>query len=62
MHLIYGLVLIGVAVLMLILGRPAQGMDTAPFLKVWIVGQMYAMATMVGFVIGTSFVIVGLAG
>jgi len=62
MHLIYGLVLIGVAVVMLVMGRPAKGMDAAPFLKVWIVGQLYAMVALVGFVIGTSFVIMNLAG
>jgi len=62
MQLIYGLVLIGTAVVMLIVGRPATGADAAPFLKVWIVGQVYAMVALVGFVIGGSFVVMRLGG
>ena len=60
MNLIYGLILIGVGVGMLAFGRPAKGMDAAPFLKVWIVGQMYVLATLVAFVMGTSFVVMSL--
>ena len=34
-----GLVLIAVAIAMVVLARPADG-ESAPFLKVWIVGQI----------------------
>jgi len=60
MNLIYGLILIGVAIVMLIFGRPGKGMDVAPFLKAWIVGQMYVIATLIAFVMGTSLVVMSL--
>jgi hypothetical protein len=62
MYLIYGLVLIAAAVVMLTMGRPAKGMEAAPFLKVWIAGQAYVAVVLVAFVIGTSFVIMSLPG
>lgn len=62
MYLIYGLVLIAAAIVMLAIGRPAKGMEAAPFLRVWIVGQAYITVVLVAFVIGTSFVIMSLPG
>lgn len=41
---------------MLVIARPADG-ESAPFLKVWIVGQVYALAAMVSGVIGVTIII-----
>ena len=62
MNSIYGLALIAVAVGMVFLGRPGKGMDSAPFLKVWIVGQAYIIATIVCLVMGTTLIIQSLPG
>ncbi len=51
-----GLVLIGVTVAMIMLARPADG-ESAPFLKVWIVGQVYALTALVGAVMGVTLMI-----
>jgi zinc transporter ZupT len=51
-----GLVLIAVTVAMVVLARPADGV-AAPFLKVWIVGQIYALAAMVSAVMGVTILI-----
>jgi hypothetical protein len=51
-----GLILIGVTFAMVILARPADG-ESAPFLKNWIVGQLYALTAMVSAVIGVTIVI-----
>jgi zinc transporter ZupT len=50
------LILIGVTFAMVILARPADG-ESAPFLKSWIVGQLYALTAMVSAVIGVTIVI-----
>lgn len=52
-----GLILIAVAIAMVVLARPADG-ESAPFLKVWIVGQIYALAAMVSAMMGVTIVIV----
>jgi hypothetical protein len=52
-----GIVLIAVAIAMIIVARPADG-DSAPFLKVWVVGQIYALAAMVSAVTGVTMVII----
>ncbi len=52
-----GLILIAVTVAMLVIARPADG-ESAPFLRVWIVGQIYALAAMVSAVLGVTIVIV----
>jgi hypothetical protein len=52
-----GLILIAVAIAMVVLARPANG-ESAPFLKVWIVGQIYALTAMVSAVMGTAIVII----
>ena len=48
-----GLILIAVTVAMILLGRPANG-ESAPFLRVWIVGQIYALTAMVSTVMGVT--------
>jgi len=54
---------LGIAFILLTAGmvwvaRPAEGLDSAPFLRVWIVGQAYVMAAMVSAVIGITLVII----
>jgi hypothetical protein len=51
-----GVVLIVVALIMVFLGRP-KGL-LAPFLQVYIVGQLYVMSAMIMGVIGVAFLIV----
>jgi hypothetical protein len=58
MNVIGGVILIAIAVAMLILGKPKDGVS-ARFLKgPWIVGQVYVMITMIFGVVGTSVIIV----
>ena len=59
---IYGVALIALAIGMIFVGRPAKGMDSAHFLKVWIVGQAYIIATIICLVIGTTLIIQSLPG
>jgi hypothetical protein len=56
MGLSEGAILIAVAVVMIFLGRPKG--PIAPFLQVYIVGQLYVMTAMVLGVIGVVFLIV----
>ncbi len=46
MNFAIGFILIAVTVAMVMVARPADG-ESAPFLKVWFVGQAYALAAMV---------------
>ena len=59
---IYGVALIALAIGMILVGRASKGMDSAPFLKVWIVGQAYIIATIICLVIGTTLIIHNLPG
>jgi len=59
---IYGVALIALAIGMILVGRAPKGMDSAPFLRVWIVGQAYIIATIVCLVIGTTLIIQSLSG
>ena len=59
---IYGVALIALAIGMILVGRAPKGMDSAPFLRVWIVGQAYIIATIVCLVIGTTLIIQSLPG
>jgi hypothetical protein len=54
---IYGLALIALAVGMMFMGRAPKGMDSAPFLRSWIVGQAYIVATIYCLVIGMALII-----
>jgi hypothetical protein len=51
-----GLAMIAVTVAMLVVARPADG-ESAKFLKVWFVGQLYALTAMVIAVVGVTLVI-----
>ncbi len=57
MNIIYGLALLALGIAMIFFGRPRAGTDSAPFLKVWIVGQAYAMLIMIVLVLGTVFLL-----
>lgn len=52
-----GLVLIAVTIAMIVMGRPTDG-ESAPFLRVWIVGQLYALAAMASAVLGVTIMII----
>jgi hypothetical protein len=49
-------VLILVTVLMIYAARPSDGVS-APFLRVWIVGQLYVLTALVSAVMGASILI-----
>jgi hypothetical protein len=57
MNFTAGLVLLAVTVAMIVVARPADGVS-APFLRVWIVGQIYALAATVSAVIGVTILII----
>jgi hypothetical protein len=57
MTLIYGVVLILVAVGMVVIGRPAKGEASTSFLRVWIVGQLYAMTALASLVAGVAYLL-----
>jgi len=57
MNLTAGIAFIAVAIIMIVLGRPRDGVARG-FLKVWIVGQIYAMTAMILGVVGIAFIIV----
>lgn len=52
-----GFAMIGAAALMILVARPKDG-ESAPFLKVWIVGQIYAMVALIGVVLGVTLVVI----
>ena len=57
MNFATGLVLIAITVAMIAAARPADG-ELAPFLKVWFVGQAYALTAMVSAVVGVAIAII----
>ena len=57
MNFAIGLIFIAVTVAMVMVARPADG-KSAPFLKVWFVGQAYALAAMVSSVVGVATAII----
>jgi zinc transporter ZupT len=57
MNFTAGLILIAVTIAMIVVARPANG-ESAPFLRVWIVGQLYALTAMVSAVIGVTIMII----
>jgi hypothetical protein len=59
---IYGVALIALAIGMILVGRAPKGMDSAHFLRVWIVGQAYIIATIICLVVGTTLIIQSLPG
>ena len=56
MNFTFGLILLAVTIAMLVIARPADG-ESAKFLKVWIVGQIYALTAMVSAVLGVTIII-----
>jgi hypothetical protein len=52
-----GVILIAVVIVMLVLGRPKDGI-AHPFLRIWIVGQIYALTVLILGVAGVAFIIV----
>jgi hypothetical protein len=60
MNMVYGIALICVSVAMVWAARPADGVSLPIFKKVWVVGQLYVMATMIVLVIGATFVLRGM--
>ena len=56
MNLVTGLVFIAVTVAMIYPAKPSDGVS-APFLRVWIVEQMYLMTALVSAVVGVSLLI-----
>jgi hypothetical protein len=57
MNFTLGLIFIAVAIAMVLLARPADG-ESASFLKLWIVGQIYALTAMVSGVTGLTIAII----
>jgi hypothetical protein len=57
MNFAIALVLIAATIAMVVVARPADG-ESAPFLKVWFVGQAYALAAMVSAVVGVATAII----
>lgn len=55
-YALLGLVLIGVTIAMIVIARPGDGVS-APFLKSWPVGQVYALAAMGSGITGVALVI-----
>jgi hypothetical protein len=51
-----GLVLIAITVAMIVVARPRDGVS-ASFLKVWVVGQVYALTAMAIAVMGATIAI-----
>jgi hypothetical protein len=56
MNFTAGLVLIAITIAMIVIARPKDGVS-APLLKIWIVGQIYALAAMVSAVIGVTIIV-----
>jgi hypothetical protein len=56
MGLTEGVTLIVIAIVLIFLGRPKG--PVAPYLQVYIVGQLYVMSAMIMGVIGVAFLIV----
>ena len=56
MSLVAGIVLIASSILALVLSRPRDGV-ALPFLRVWNVGQIYAMTIMIVGLVGVALII-----
>jgi hypothetical protein len=53
----YGIAIICLAIAMIWLASPADGVSLPIFKKAWIIGQLYVLATMVVFVVGAAFIL-----
>jgi len=56
MNIAIGLTFIAVTVIMMLVARPRDGVS-APFLRIWIVGQVYVLVALVSAVLGAAAVI-----
>jgi len=57
MNITYGIAMICAAVVMLWLGRPADGISLPWFKKAWIIGQVYVMVAMILFIMGAATIL-----
>jgi hypothetical protein len=57
MNIAYGIGLICVAIAMIWLARPADGVSLPWFKKAWIIGQLYVLTAMVLFIIGGAAIL-----
>ncbi len=57
LNLLYGVGLIAVMCLMVFIARPAKGQDSVPWLRVYIVGQVYLLTAMICGVVGITILI-----
>lgn len=56
MNLIYGLIMLAVAIGLIVIARPRRG-KTPALLSSWVVGQVYVLVCLVCTVLGASFLI-----
>ena len=56
-QLLYGFGFIALMCAMIWIGRPARGADSVPWLRVYIIGQVYALAAMLFGIIGLSLLL-----
>jgi hypothetical protein len=61
MNATFGLSLIAFTAAMIVVARPSDGIS-APFLRIWIVGQIYTLIALVSAVMGVSLLIISLPG
>ena len=52
LELMYGVGLIVAMCAMVWIGRPSKGVDSAPWLRIYIVGQLYVMSAMLCGIVG----------
>ena len=57
MNVAIGVVLLLIGVGMIVIGRPRPGGHLIPLLDIWIIGQVYVMASMVSLVFGVTLLL-----
>ena len=57
MNTTIGIAMICVAVAMIWLARPADGVSVPFFKKAWIIGQLYVMTAMILFILGAAAIL-----
>jgi hypothetical protein len=57
MNTTIGIAMICVAVAMIWLARPADGVSVPFFKKAWIIGQLYVMIAMILFILGAAAIL-----
>jgi len=56
MDLTAGLVLVAITIVMLVVGRPSDGV-AAPYLKNWVAGQAYTLTALASAVLGVTVIV-----